>query len=114
MVVDREHHKDKAVYQGTWPSCASISSSTTYITAGSSKTSSTTAIKVSVSRIFSATNSRSTCEVSCSSPQLQELLQQLLMHDRLSDEEQRMVPQHMSNIVFFAQATAHCMAAGDQ
>jgi hypothetical protein len=105
MVVDKERHKDKTIYIGTWPLPS---------TGNSRYSDSSTLIKVTVSRMYDATHQRSGCEVAGTSPQLQELLQQLLKHGRLSEEEQQMVLQHMSNMVSFAQAATHCMAAGDQ
>jgi hypothetical protein len=100
MTVDKERHKDKTIYHGTWP-CR---------TPGRSTSDSATLIKVTVSRMYDTTHRRSGCEVAGTSPQLQELLQQLLEHGRLSDAEERQVLQHLSNIVAFAPAAASVMA----
>lgn len=95
MVVDKERHKDKTIYEGIWPP---------------GRTAGTTVIKVTASEMYDATHGRSGDEVAGSSPELQELLQQLLRHGRLSADEQEMLLQHLSNIVAFAEAATFIMA----
>lgn len=93
---DKERHKDKTIYHGTWRGSRSRGS---------------TSVKVTVSTMYDATHRRSGYEVAGTSPELQQLLQQLLKDGRLSSGEEQLIKQHLANIVEFAQAATRCMVA---
>jgi hypothetical protein len=104
MVMEKERHKDKTIYEGTWPSSSSSSSSNSGSSGGS------TLIKVSLSRLFDTTHRRRGIEVAGTSPQLQGLLQQLLQDRSLEGAQLQQLRQHLGNLLEFAEAATSHMA----
>jgi hypothetical protein len=121
MENDKERHKEKTIYLGSWVSGASsssssrggggVSSSSSGGASSSSISSRGTAIKVAISRVVDALKGKHTAEVSVSSPALNELLVQLQKAGNMDEAHEQQLRMHPANLMDFAQAAVRIMAA---
>jgi len=112
LVNDKERHKEKIIYTGTWPPNMSIGGGGYYLPGygGSSSSSGRTEIKVTFSKVSDALTRHSMFEVAGTSPAVNELLQQQLQMGSVDEEVQQRLLRHLQSIMAFARAAAAAMS----
>lgn len=113
LVNDKERHKEKTIYTGTWPADRSYGGATISYGYGSGYgyggSSSRTEIKMTLSKVSDALTGEATFEVAGTSPAVNELLQQQLQAGSMAGGDEQKLLQHLNNIVAFARAAAAAM-----
>lgn len=102
LKTDKERHKDKRIYMGSVGGGSSINS----IGSGSISTE----IKVTFSSVWDALTGQRTNEVAGTSPQINELLGQMLRGGVMSSGDEEELLQHLSNVMAFGQAAVPHLA----
>uniref|UniRef100_A0A383VJR1 Uncharacterized protein n=1 Tax=Tetradesmus obliquus TaxID=3088 RepID=A0A383VJR1_TETOB len=101
MSLDKERHKSKTIYVGSYSSSSSSSSSSSCSRRGLAME-----IKVSVSKVSSADGCSEGWEVAGTSSQANVLLQQMLARGTASAAQQAELAAHVDNMLGFAQEAA--------
>jgi hypothetical protein len=98
MCVDTERHKEKTIYEGTYSS----------VTSGSKRV--TTQVKVTCSVVTKGGTGAVSREVAGTSPEVNEMLSQVLKAGALGSQQCEDLQDHLENLLAFAKEAVKTMA----